>query len=169
MDENKVCGRLKVCRTNTAGFCLRSAVLSSVGSRAGTARLVQALPGSRCPEVILLPARFSGCRASSGCRKVIILCFAELQVSCGASWSGQEGQEDTVWPWWGAALPAAPEPIHAETEPQSRQLRSFSELVVSSLLIIIMTNYQLAQERKLSVQVTTDLKMTLDCRDVKLL
>lgn len=66
--------------------------------RAGTAGFVQALPGSRSPGVILLQARFSGCRASSGCRKMILLCFAELQVSCGACWSGQEWQEDIVCP-----------------------------------------------------------------------
>lgn len=70
-----------MCGTNTAGFCLRSAVLSSLCAPGqGRPEFVQASAGSRIPEVILLQACSSGYRASSGCRKMFILCFAELEA-----------------------------------------------------------------------------------------
>lgn len=44
----------------------------------GLPAFVQASAGSKSPEVILLQARFSGYRASSGWREMSILYFAEL-------------------------------------------------------------------------------------------
>lgn len=84
-----------MCGTDTAGFCLRSAVLSSPWTPGQELpAFVQASAGSRSPEVILLQACFSGYRASSGCRKMFVFCFAELQASCGASWYWKEWQKE---------------------------------------------------------------------------
>lgn len=77
MSENKVFCRLEVCGTEIAASCLTSAVLSrACAPGQELPAFVQASAESRFSEVISLRACSSGCRASSGCRKMLFLCSA---------------------------------------------------------------------------------------------
>lgn len=179
MGENKVCWRLNVCGTNAAGFCLRSAVLSSPWLQGRNCqRLFRPLLGADLQKwfyskhVSLATGQDLGVGRSS---------FSALQ---NCRWVveppgvGRSGRRSIVWPWWGAecqdrlraALLQHQSPfMERNSHGQVRHYRSFSELLVSSLLIIMINHQAGTRQRNLSVQVTTDLETTPACQDVELL
>lgn len=87
-----------MCGINAAGFCLRSAVLSSLWALGqGLPAFVQAW--SRNPEGILLQACFSGYRASSGCRKMFISASQNCWRVVEPPGVGSSGRRSVVWLW----------------------------------------------------------------------
>lgn len=110
-----------MCGTNAAGFCLRSAVLSSLWAPGqAVPAFVQAFAGSRNPEGIFTPGMFLWLQGKLWVWEDVHLCFAELEASCGASWCQKQWQkEPCVTLVRGECqdrltLTAAPELIHGE-------------------------------------------------------